>query len=134
MHHQTTPDPDPAGYGLTTSARVARPRSEVIPAGDGVPSTHTDLSPAPDPKVSPIPPGRTPHSFAARPALRRSSVVPWWSLLLSALALAMLGAVTAVIELPAVIGAATAVALAACCLVLVVAELVHRVGNVRSQR
>jgi hypothetical protein len=54
-------------------------------------------------------------------------LIPWWSLLLSALALAVIGATTAALQIPAIIGAATVLCMAACCLVLVVAELVHRV-------
>jgi hypothetical protein len=51
---------------------------------------------------------------------------------LSALALAVLGALTAVLELPPVVGAALFVCFAGCCLILVVAELVHRVTAWRS--
>jgi hypothetical protein len=118
---------------LVTQAEVAGTRSLLIPGGDAVPSTHTALTPAPARKVSPIPPSRAPHSFAASPPRSRTALIPWWSLLLSGLALAALGAVTAITELPAFVGAATAVALAGCCLVLVVAELVHRVTTVRGR-
>ncbi|MEM9564178.1 MAG: hypothetical protein AAGA93_16270 [Actinomycetota bacterium] len=57
--------------------------------------------------------------------------MPWWSLLLSALALATLGAVTAWTELPPVVGALSAVSMAGCCLLLLVAELVYRVSEAR---
>ena len=112
-------------------ARVAHPRSDVIPAGDGLPSTHAAHTAAPGQKVTTVAARHAPHSFAATPPLRRTALIPWWSLLLSALALATLGAVTAWTELPPVIGAMSAVAMAGCCLVLVVAELVHRVSEVR---
>jgi len=126
-----TPDHAPVSSQITR-AQVARTRSEVI-RQDGSPSTHTAPSPESARMVSPIPSSRTPHSFAASPPLSRAALVPWWSLLLSASALACLGAVVAVVELPAVIGAALLVCLAGCCLVLVVAELVHRVMTWRSR-
>ena len=40
---------------------------EVIPEGDGVPSTHTPLSAVPDRKVTAGVPGSAPHPFAAKP-------------------------------------------------------------------
>ena len=127
-----TPDHEPV-TSQVTRARVARTRSEVI-RQDGAPSTHTAPEPAPTRMVSPIPSGHAPHSFTASVEPKsRTALVPWYSLLLSTLGLASLGAATAIAELPAVIGAASAVALAACCLVLVVAELVHRVAAMRGR-
>ncbi|MGB5759091.1 MAG: hypothetical protein WBM50_19415, partial [Acidimicrobiales bacterium] len=83
--------------------------------------------------VSPIPSGHAPHSFTASVEPKsRAALVPWWSLLLSALALGCLGALVAVLDVPALVGAAVSVCLAGCCLVLVVAELVHRVTNWRT--
>ncbi len=118
---------------LVTQARVAPPRSLLIPEGDGVPSTHTAPTATPTRTVSPIPSSRAPHSFAASPPRSRAALVPWWSLLLSALALGSLGALVAVLELPAIVGATVSVCVAACCLVLVVAELVHRVSTWRAR-
>lgn len=118
---------------LVTQAEVARTRSEVIDEVDGVPSTHTAPTAVPARKVSPIPPSRAPHSFAANQPPSRVALVPWWSLLLSVLALAVLGALIAVIELPAVVGAAVSVCVSGCCLALVVAELVHRATSWRSR-
>ena len=112
-------------------ARVAQPRSDVIPAGDGLPSTHTAHTAARGQKVTTVAAQHAPHAFAASPPLRRTALVPWWSLLLSVLGLATLGAATAWTELPPVIGAMSAVCMAGCCLVLVVAELVHRVSEAR---
>lgn len=45
--------------------RVARPRSGVIPEGDGVPVTHTPPTAVPDRKVAPGLSGSAPHTFAA---------------------------------------------------------------------
>ena len=121
-----TPDRTTHGSCSVTKARVARTRSLVIPEGDGVPSTHTAPTAAPDWKVTPATLGPAPHSFTAPPPTSRRPLIPWWSLLLSTLALATLGAATAVLHLPALIGAIASVCLAGCCLALVVAELAHR--------
>lgn len=127
-----TPDHEP-GSCLVTRARVARTRSEVI-RQDGAPSTHSVPESAPGRMVFPIPSGHAPHSFTASVEPRsRAALVPWWSLLLSVLALGCLGALVAVLELPAVVGAALSLCLAGCCLVLVVAELVHRVSTWRAR-
>jgi hypothetical protein len=48
------------------------------------------------------------------------------------LALAVLGAVTATRLVPAVVGAAAVVCLGFCCLILIVAEMVHRVEAART--
>jgi hypothetical protein len=58
-------------------------------------------------------------------------LIPWWSLLLSALALASLGAATAVVSAPPLLGALAVLSMAAVCLVLVVAELVHRASVIQ---
>ena len=47
--------------------RVAESPLEVIPEGDGVPTTHTPLSAAPDRKVTSALPDNVPHPFAAKP-------------------------------------------------------------------
>jgi hypothetical protein len=83
--------------------------------------------------VTPILSGQPPHSFTASPSGSRGALVPWWSLLLSTLALATLGAMTAAIELPPLVGAVLLVSAAGCCAVLVVAELVHRAGTWRTR-
>ena len=114
-------------------AQIAHTSSRGIDGVDGAPATHTAPSPTSDRKVSSSIPGPAPHSFAAIPPVSRRALVPWWSLLLSLLALATLGALTAIAELPALIGATCAVGLAGCCLVLVLAELVHRTGNLRDR-
>ena len=118
---------------LVTPAEVARTRSLLIDEVDGLPSTHTASTAVPARTVSLIPHTRAPHSFAAKQPPSRAALVPWWSLLLSVLALAVIGSLIAVIELPAVIGAAVSVCVSGCCLALVVAELVHRATAWRSR-
>ncbi len=113
-----------------TRAGVARTRSEVI-RQDGAPSTHTAPESAPARMVSPSPSSHAPHSFTASPPRSRAALVPWWSLLLSGLALACLGAITAWVRLPPLVGATAAVSMSFCCLLLVAAELVHRVTTNR---
>ncbi len=118
-----------------TRARIARTRSLVIAEGDAVPFTHTALVAASDPEGQHPHPGHHPSPLRRNPtAAAVAALVPWWSLLLSALALSLLGAVTAWLRLPPVVGAAAAVSMAACCLVLVVAELVHRATAQRPSR
>jgi hypothetical protein len=125
-----TPETTSASYQVTR-ARVAGTRLLVIHEVDGVPSTHTELAAALARKVAETTPHQAPHSFAASAPRSRWTLIPWWSLTLSVLALATLGATTAVLQVPALIGAAAAVCLAGCCLVLVVAEIVHRVTAMR---
>ena len=124
--------PAPGEAPWTPSARVAQRRSVVTPAGGGAPSTHTAPIAAPTRTVTPTTPSHAPHSFAAPPSPRRLALVPWWSLTLSTLALAVLGAVTATRLVPAFVGAAAIVCLGFCCLILIVAEMVHRVEAART--
>ena len=124
--------PAPGEASRMPTARVAQFRSVVTPAGGGVPSTHTAPTAAPARMVTPITRSHAPHSFAAPPSPRRLALVPWWSLALSTLALAVLGALTATRLVPAAVGAAAVVCLGFCCLILIVAEVVHRVDVARS--
>jgi hypothetical protein len=127
------PESRSASY-LVTRARVAGTRLLVIHEVDGVPSTHTELVAALTRKVPATTQRKAPHSFAASLPRRRRALIPWWSLLLSALALSSLGAVTAWLRLSAVIGAASVASMSFCCLALVVAELVHRATTHRTDR
>lgn len=119
---------------LVTRARVAHPRSLVIDEVDGLPPTHTPPTATPIRKVTTGPTGAAPLPLAANQPARRRALVPWWSLLLSLLALSCLGAVTAWLRLPPIIGAAGVVSMSFCCLVVVIAELVHRVNTHRPTR
>lgn len=129
-HPMTTPPPDRSA--LVTTARVARTRWLVIDEGDGPPSTHTQPTAGHDRMVTPDVRARAPLPFAAKQPPRRIDLVPWWSLLLSTVALAMIGAAIGVGVIAPAIGAGCVVAVGFCCLVLVIAELVHRADAVRS--
>lgn len=124
--------PAPGEASRTPTARVAPRRSVVTPAGGGVPSTYTTPTATPTRTAAPATPSHTPHSFAAPQPMSRLAVIPLCSLTLSTLVLAALGAITSTRLVPAAIGAAVAVGLGFCCLILIVAELVHRVERART--
>ena len=129
-HPMTTHPPD--RFALVTTARVARTRWLVIDEGDGPPSTHTQPTAGQHWTVTPGVRARAPLPFTAKQPPRRSALVPWWSLLLSTVALAVIGAAIGVGVVAAAIGAGCVVAMGFCCLVLVIAELVHRADAVRN--
>ena len=85
-------------------ARVAPTHLEVIPEGDGVPSTHTHLAAVPDRKVASVTVDSAPHPFAARhPQHQR----------IAALAIILVATVLAASATCAVTGRASSAALVA---------------------
>jgi len=85
-----TPETTTDDFCLITRARVARTRSEVIPEGDGAPSTHTPPAAAPDQKVTPNHAGRAPLPFAASPAAAIPSVIAMTAIVVTASVAALL--------------------------------------------
>jgi hypothetical protein len=119
-------DPVPA---WSPPPRVAQPRLDVIPVGDGVLSTYTGPEARVLREMATPAADRAPHPFAAeppRPAVTREpSRRIGWALVIAALAQTVVAAV-AIATTSYVVGFVAVVCMAICGMVLVIAESIGR--------